>query len=140
MSGEELLPHIISSLNERDWELRASFFENISHVAICVGQTAVTEWILPCIDQALTDNESCVITNALNALAVLYELQLLDPKVMLDFLEKHVAVMVCHPVLPVRHTQPSRVWLSSCPGSRYDEQYLGLHKPSLVSCLDATIP
>ena len=101
MSGEELLPHIISSLNERDWELRASFFENISHVAICVGQTAVTEWILPCIDQALTDNESCVITNALNALAVLYELQLLDPKVMLDFLEKHVAVMVCHPVLPV---------------------------------------
>ena len=38
LSGEELLPHIISSLNERDWELRASFFENISHVAICVGQ------------------------------------------------------------------------------------------------------
>ena len=64
----------------------------------------MTEWILPCIDQALTDNESCVITNALNALAVLYELQLLDPKVMLDFLEKHVAVMVCHPVLPVRNT------------------------------------
>ena len=126
MSGEELLPHIISSLNERDWELRASFFENISHVAICVGQTAVTEWILPCIDQALTDNESCVITNALNALAVLYELQLLDPKVMLDFLEKHVAVMVCHPVLPVRHTQTLSRWpfVMSRPASS------GLHKSS----------
>ena len=78
----------------------------------------MTEWILPCIDQALTDNESCVITNALNALAVLYELQLLDPKVMLDFLEKHVAVMVCHPVLPVRHTQPPAfVFVMSRPAS-----------------------
>ena len=87
----------------------------------CVWQTAVTEWILPCIDQALTDNESCVITNALNALAVLYELQLLDPKVMLDFLEKHVAVMVCHPVLPVRHTQTlSRLSSSSCLTRKFE--------------------
>ena len=89
--ADELLPHIISSLNDRDWELRAAFFNNITNVAICVGQTAVTEFILPCIVQALTDYEKFVIENALNALAVLYELALLDTNVMLDVLEKQVS-------------------------------------------------
>jgi phosphoinositide-3-kinase regulatory subunit 4 len=98
----ELLPHIIANLNDKDWELRAAFFDSITNVAICVGQTAVTEFILPCIVQALTDYEKFVIENALHALAVLYELALLDTNVILDVLEKQVTVMICHPTLPVR--------------------------------------
>ena len=100
--ADELLPHIIANLNEKDWELRSAFFDSITNVAICVGQTAVTEFILPCIVQALTDYEKFVIEKALHALAVLYELELLDANVMLDVLEKQVTVMVCHPTLPVR--------------------------------------
>ena len=99
---DELLPHIISSLNDRDWELRAAFFDNITAVAICVGKTAVADFILPCILQALADFEQFVIENALKALAVLYNLQLLEKQEALEVLERNVCVMLCHPTLPVR--------------------------------------
>ena len=46
--NEQLLPHLITVLNNRDWELRAAFFEHVVGVSVFVGKLAfqVRHWLL----------------------------------------------------------------------------------------------
>jgi len=45
---------LITYLNDRDWMLRAAFFESIVGVATFVGGRNMEEYILPLLTQAIT--------------------------------------------------------------------------------------
>lgn len=58
--NDELLPYLITVLNEReeDWQLRAAFFEHIVGVSVFVGKDIFNSFILPLfVEQALYDVE-----------------------------------------------------------------------------------
>jgi len=53
-SNDFLLGHLITYLNDRDWMLRAAFFESIVGIATFVGGRSLEEYILPLLSQAIT--------------------------------------------------------------------------------------
>jgi serine/threonine protein kinase/WD40 repeat protein len=100
--NNELLPHLITVLNDRDWQLRSAFFEYISGVSVFVGRIAFQNFVLPCIEQALFDVEEFVIQRAVHALTALSQLGLFDTRTMLDIAGK-VGPLLCHPSAWIRH-------------------------------------
>lgn len=52
-TNEVLLSRMITYLNDRDWRLRAAFWENIVSVAAFVGSKSLEEFVLPLMEQAL---------------------------------------------------------------------------------------
>lgn len=94
--NDDLLPHLISVLNDRDWELRAAFFENIVGVSVFVGKVAFQNCVLPCIETALTDPQRAVTQRAVHALTALTELGMCDPATLKPILPK-LAPLLCHP-------------------------------------------
>uniref|UniRef100_A0A7S3UFM9 non-specific serine/threonine protein kinase n=2 Tax=Picocystis salinarum TaxID=88271 RepID=A0A7S3UFM9_9CHLO len=64
-TNDNLLPLLITLLNDRDRQLREDFFENIWGIGHCIGRDAVGEFLLPCIEQAFSDPEDSVIYQAL---------------------------------------------------------------------------
>jgi phosphoinositide-3-kinase regulatory subunit 4 len=97
------LPLIISYLNARhDWELRCAFFSNIVGISAFVGMDSLERFILPCIIQALTDEEEFVIDKAVNILASLCELGLFLKHIMFNIVEK-TAPMLSHPNMWIRY-------------------------------------
>lgn len=71
-----VLPQLITFLNDRDWELRGSFFDYIVGLCSFVGRVTVELYILPCIEQALFDVQEIVITKAVECLGGLCQLGL----------------------------------------------------------------
>ncbi|DBA05165.1 TPA: hypothetical protein N0F65_005015 [Lagenidium giganteum] len=71
-----VLPQLITFLNDRDWELRGSFFDHIVGLCSFVGRVTVELYILPCIEQALIDVQEIVITKAVACLDGLCQLGL----------------------------------------------------------------
>lgn len=80
--NDDLLPHLISVLNDRDWELRAAFFEHIVGVSVFVGKVAFQNYIIPCIETALLDPEETVTQRAVHTLIALGQLGLFDARVL----------------------------------------------------------
>jgi phosphoinositide-3-kinase regulatory subunit 4 len=92
--NDVLLAHTITYLNDRDWLLRAAFFESVVDVAACAGGRSLEEYILPLMVQALSgalrvgptqsirrsnivpDVEETVVAQVLNSLTSLCELGL----------------------------------------------------------------
>ena len=99
--NNELLPHLITVLNDRDWQLRVCFFDHIVGVSAFVGRIAFTNYVLPCVEQALFDVEESVIQRAVHALTQLCHLGLFDKRVMLDIVEK-AGPLLCHPSAWIR--------------------------------------
>ena len=99
--NNELLPHLITVLNDRDWQLRVCFFDHIVGVSAFVGRIAFTNYVLPCVEQALFDVEESVIQRAVHALTQLCHLGLFDKRVMLDIVEKS-GPLLCHPSAWIR--------------------------------------
>ena len=99
--NNELLPHLITVLNDRDWQLRVCFFDHIVGVSAFVGRIAFTNYVLPCVEQALFDVEESVIQRAVHALTELCHLGLFDKRVMLDIVEK-AGPLLCHPSAWIR--------------------------------------
>lgn len=98
-----MLPLIITFLNDRhDWELRCAFFQNIVGVSAFVGMDSLQLFILPCILQALTDEEEFVIDKAVSSLASLCELGLFRKHVLFDIADKS-APMLYHPNMWIRY-------------------------------------
>ncbi|KAJ3210567.1 Serine/threonine-protein kinase [Dinochytrium kinnereticum] len=60
-ANDVLLGHMITYLNDLDWQLRSSFFESIVGVGTFVGSRSLEEYILPLTLQALTDSEEFVV-------------------------------------------------------------------------------
>lgn len=58
-AADVLLSHMITFLNDRDWQLRAAFFESAVDIASCVGGRSVDDYILPLMLQALSGMRLC---------------------------------------------------------------------------------
>jgi serine/threonine protein kinase len=99
--NNDLLPHLITVLNDRDWQLRSAFFEYIVGVSIFVGRLAFQNFVLPCIEQALFDVEEFVIQRAVHALTSLSQQGLFEKRTMLD-VGKKVGPLLCHPSAWIR--------------------------------------
>ncbi|OQS04052.1 phosphoinositide 3-kinase regulatory subunit [Thraustotheca clavata] len=91
-----VLPQLITFLNDRDWELRATFFEFITGVCSFVGHVSVELYILPCIEQALIDVQEIVIARALLCLANLCSLDMFQRPALLEK-AKLTAPLLLHP-------------------------------------------
>lgn len=52
-SSETVLSHIMTYLNDRDWQLRLAFFDGIVTVGAFIGIRAIDEFVLPLMLQAL---------------------------------------------------------------------------------------
>ncbi|KAJ3126534.1 Serine/threonine-protein kinase [Nowakowskiella sp. JEL0407] len=101
-TNDVLLSHMITYLNDPDWQLRAAFFDSIVGVAMFVGSRSLEEYILPLIMQSLTDSEEFVVEKVLHALTALTDLGLLlKPK--LKELAAIVIPLACHPNLRIRY-------------------------------------
>ncbi|OQR91864.1 phosphoinositide 3-kinase regulatory subunit [Achlya hypogyna] len=91
-----VLPQLITFLNDRDWELRATFFEFITGVCSFVGHVSVELYILPCIEQALIDVQELVIARALLCLANVCALGMFQRPALLEK-AKLTAPLLLHP-------------------------------------------
>lgn len=118
-TNDQLLPFIITFLNDRDWLLRCAFFHNIVGVSAFVGRSSLELFILPCITQALTgtcysstilssnlttqtDEEEFVVEKSVSCLACLCELGLFRKHILLEIVHK-TAPMLLHPNTWVRY-------------------------------------
>lgn len=54
ITNEVLLSHMITYLNDRDWQLRWAFFDAIVTVAAFLGPKTLEEYIFPLMIQALS--------------------------------------------------------------------------------------
>lgn len=52
-SHETVLSHIMTYLNDRDWQLRLAFFDGIVGVGAFIGIRAIEEYVLPLMLQSL---------------------------------------------------------------------------------------
>jgi len=100
--NNDLLPHLITVLNDRDWHLRSAFFEYVVGVAVFVGRVAFRDFVLPCIETALVDGEEFVIQRAVHALTTLSHVGLFEKRVLVD-ISKLVGPLLCHPSAWIRH-------------------------------------
>ncbi|KAG8977762.1 Serine/threonine-protein kinase, partial [Tulasnella sp. 427] len=76
ITNEVLLSHMITYLNDRDWQLRWAFFDAIVTVAAFLGPKTLEEYIFPLMIQALSDVEEFVVAKVLASLTSLSELSL----------------------------------------------------------------
>ncbi|KYQ92802.1 putative protein serine/threonine kinase [Tieghemostelium lacteum] len=95
-TNESVLPLIITFLNDKDWQLRCAFFENIVAVCTVVGAGSLESFIYPCILLALADEEEFVTEKALASLTELVALGLLRKNILLELLIK-TSPMLLHP-------------------------------------------
>lgn len=100
--NNDLLPHLITVLNDRDWQLRSAFFEYIVGISVFVGKIAFNNFVLPCIEQSLTDIEEFVTQRAVHALTALSTLGLFEKRTVVEIAHK-VAPLLCHPSAWIRH-------------------------------------
>ncbi|KAJ3412367.1 Serine/threonine-protein kinase [Chytridiales sp. JEL 0842] len=101
-ANDILLGHMITYLNDNDWQLRSAFFESIVGVGTFVGGRSLEEYILPLTLQALTDSEEFVVEKVLKSLSSLAELGLLQ-KAKLKELISTVIPLMCHPNVWIRY-------------------------------------
>jgi len=73
-----ILPQVLAFLNHRkDWQLRASLCEHLPSICAMVGRAATEQFVVPCVETALIDEQELVISSALQCLASLVEMGLL---------------------------------------------------------------
>lgn len=93
-ANDVLLSHIITFLNDKDDKLlRGSFFECIVGVAAYIGWHS-SPILMPLLQQGLTDPEEFVITKAINSMATLTELGLLNKSALYQLLSEAVVFLV----------------------------------------------
>jgi phosphoinositide-3-kinase regulatory subunit 4 len=68
-ANDFLLPLAITFLNDRDWRLRAAFFQHAGGLACDAGPAGLEAFLLPCLEQALSDGEPAVVAAAIGFLA-----------------------------------------------------------------------
>lgn len=93
-----LLSHMITFLNDKeDRHLRATFFEGIVGVAAYVGFQCCPI-LKPLLQQGLSDSEEFVVGKALNAMAELTELGLIQKQMLYDLISDAIPLL-SHPNL-----------------------------------------
>jgi serine/threonine protein kinase len=146
---EFLLPHMITILNEKtDWSVRAAFFDALCTVLGFIGWESV-EIVKSLLEQGLRDSEEFVIQRTLIALSKMAEIGLLDKQQICFFLGNHIASLLCHPSLWIRHgavnfvvtvCKQSSIGLSNSVVDSNDNRLLGeaALRPSMtvLNCLN----
>lgn len=66
-SSETVLSHIMTYLNDRDWQLRLAFFDGIVAVGAFIGIRAIDEYVLPLMLQALAGECLAHVTSTSNS-------------------------------------------------------------------------
>jgi phosphoinositide-3-kinase, regulatory subunit 4 len=102
-SNDFLLPILPAFLNDRDDQLRATFYEQLVYVCYFVGQRSVEEYLLPYIEPALSDEMEAVIINVLDCLSMLCKNGLLRKSVLLGLIEK-ARPLLSYPIQWVRRS------------------------------------
>jgi phosphoinositide-3-kinase regulatory subunit 4 len=103
-----ILPQILAFLNDRkNWELRADLFESLPSVCHIVGRAATEEFVLPCVEIGLVDNQEIVIHRSLTCLSRLIDMKLLSRSVLLGLsstvsIAKRYRALVVHPSQNIR--------------------------------------
>lgn len=97
-----LLQHVLTFLNDADWEVRYAFCAKIASICAFVGPTVTIERILPCIENALYDVEERVAVRAVQCLSTLVQLGLVSAVSVLVEIAKLVVPLVLHPRANVR--------------------------------------
>nr|AWV66649.1 phosphoinositide 3-kinase regulatory subunit 4 [Brachionus plicatilis] len=102
-TSDVLLAHMITVLNEKtDWSVRAAFFDALCPVLSNLGWESI-DIFKSLIEQGLRDSEEFVIYRTLLSLSKMAEIGLLDKQQIYYFLKNHVAPLLCHPSLWIRH-------------------------------------
>jgi hypothetical protein len=96
LATTELLAHLLTFLNDPDWELRYAFCEKVTSICVFVGAATTSEWVLPCVENALRDVEERVVACAVKCLNSLVQLQLLSRVVVLE-LFPNILPLLLHP-------------------------------------------
>lgn len=74
----QILPQILAFLNDRkDWQLRASLCLHLPMICVVVGRAATEQFVVPCVESALNDDEERVVNEALVCLSTLVSSSLL---------------------------------------------------------------
>jgi phosphoinositide-3-kinase, regulatory subunit 4 len=113
-SNDFLLPILPAFLNDRDDQLRATFYEQLVYVCYFVGQRSVEEYLLPYIEPALSDEMEAVIVNVLDCLSMLCKNGLLRKTVLLGLIEK-TRPLLSYPIQWVRRSVVT--FLAACSES-----------------------
>nr|AWV66674.1 phosphoinositide 3-kinase regulatory subunit 4 [Brachionus koreanus] len=102
-TSDVLLAHMITVLNEKtDWSVRAAFFDALCPVLSNLGWESI-DIFKSLIEQGLRDSEEFVIYRTLLSLSKMAEIGLLEKQQIYYFLKNHVAPLLCHPSLWIRH-------------------------------------
>ncbi|XP_078170868.1 serine/threonine-protein kinase VPS15-like isoform X1 [Carex rostrata] len=113
-SNDFLLPILPAFLNDRDDQLRATFYEQLVYVSYFVGQRSVEEYLLPYIEPALSDEMEAVIVNVLDCLSMLCKSGILRKTVLLGLIEK-ARPLLSYPIQWVRRSVVT--FLAACSES-----------------------
>ncbi|KAG9040843.1 Serine/threonine-protein kinase [Tulasnella sp. UAMH 9824] len=110
ITNEVLLSHMITYLNDRDWQLRWAFFDAIVTVAAFLGPKTLEEYIFPLMIQALSgmsffsycyNVEEFVVAKVLAALTSLSDLSLFSKMRMWELMSVTVGFLY-HPNIWIR--------------------------------------
>ncbi|GAA98823.1 uncharacterized protein L969DRAFT_104294 [Mixia osmundae IAM 14324] len=115
-TNDVLLSHMMTYLNDYNWQLRAAFFESTVGVATCAGSTSVDRYLLPFFIQATSDSEEFVIARSLASLKTMIELDLISRE-RLNEVVGATLCFLCHP-----------------------NDWLRLHAASLIASLAQLLP
>ncbi|WOO86061.1 Phosphoinositide 3-kinase regulatory subunit 4 [Vanrija pseudolonga] len=147
-SNDVVLSHIMTYLNDRDWQLRLAFFDGIVAVGAFIGIKAIDEYVLPLMMQALADPEEAVVARVIGSLSSLTSLGLL-PRLRLWDVFAVVQGFLYHPnawirqgaagfvAAAARHLSQTDVWCILYPSVRtaLRADVLALDEESILSAL-----
>jgi hypothetical protein len=99
----EMLQYLTTILNERDWQLRVTFFEHMLGVALYVGPGPFQDFLAPLlVEQSLYDSHEFVVQRALSAMTLLCSHGLFHERLLLDLASK-ACPLLCHPSAWIRY-------------------------------------
>lgn len=67
--NDVLLPLLITCLNAGSWQLRGAFFGAVAGIGPYGGRDSLDVFLLPCLEQALVDQEAAVVADAVACVA-----------------------------------------------------------------------
>jgi phosphoinositide-3-kinase regulatory subunit 4 len=126
----QILPQILAFFNDRrDWQLRASVLRHLPSVCVAVGRAATEQFVVPCIESALNDDEEQVVNEALACMSTLISTSLLSRTTLLgteatqsshrdgrprrekEGVIKKTATLLFHPLDAVRKNAASFIYM-----------------------------
>ncbi|XP_054156048.1 phosphoinositide 3-kinase regulatory subunit 4-like [Oppia nitens] len=108
-TNDLILSHIITFLNDKnDFQLRASFFDNIIVIASYLGSDQCSKILQPLLQQGLSDAEEIIIYKIITSMTSLIEQGLLKKSIIYELLREAVPLL-SHPNLWINQSMISLI-------------------------------